>query len=179
LQPLIQDQILQVACQALQNKVALDFVRASVKAGYHEFFPAAVEQVNSLVDRAFDQLAQSQQGAIDPSKLIAMTSTLLAHTFRKDDKSFWFNDAYHRYKTQIKPETDFRQLAGLITASRVLDYGCGSGYLAARLARGGYEVFTTDVLDYRYDEAKHLPFRPMTSPTDIPYPDDSIDTALV
>ena len=176
---MIHDQTLHAVCQALQNEVALDFVRASVKAGYHELFTEAVEQVDTLVDGAFDQLAQSQQEAINHSKLIAITSTLLAHTFRKGDSSFWFNNAYHHYKTQIKPEIDFQQLAGLITASRVLDYGCGSGYLAARLARGGYEVFTTDVLDYRYDEAKHLPFRLMTSPTDIPYPDDSIDTALV
>ncbi len=176
---MIQDQTLQAVCQALQNEVALNFVRASVKAGYHEFFPTAVEQVDSLVDGAFDQLAQSQQEAIDHSKLVASASTLLAQTFRKGDPSFWFNAVYHHYKTQLKPETDFQQLTGLITGSRVLDYGCGSGYLAARLARGGYEVCTTDVLDYRYDEAKPLPFRPMTSPTDIPYPDDSIDTALV
>ena len=34
------------------------------------------------------------------------------------------------------------------------------------LARGGYNVFTTDVLDYRYAEAQRLPFRSMTTPTD-------------
>ena len=64
-------------------------------------------------------------------------------------------------------------------AGSVLDYGCGSGYLAARLAKGGYEVFTTDVLDYRYAEARHLPFVQMTSSTDISYPDDSVDVAVV
>ena len=61
----------------------------------------------------------------------------------------------------------------------MLDYGCGSGYLAARLAKGGYQVFTTDVLDYRYPEARHLPFVRMASATDISYPDDSVDVALV
>ena len=61
----------------------------------------------------------------------------------------------------------------------MLDYGCGSGYLAAGLLAGGYEVFTTDVLDYRYEEARRLPFAQMASPTDIPYPDNSVDVALV
>jgi hypothetical protein len=45
--------------------------------------------------------------------------------------------------------------------------------------KGGYEVFTTDVLDYRYAEARHLPFVQMTSATDIAYPDDSVDVAVV
>ena len=175
---MIQDQTLQVVCHALQNQAAVDFVRASVKAGYHEFF-SDLQQVDGLVDEAFARLVQGQQDGRDPPRLVEMTTDLLAHTFKKGDRSFWFNHVYHHYKTQTKPDTDFQQLKGLIIGGRLLDYGCGSGYLAARLARGGYEVFTTDVLDYRYDEAKHLPFRPMTSPTDIPYPDDSIDTALV
>ena len=86
-----------------------------------------------------------------------MTSELLERTFRKWDPSFWFNQIYHQYKTQTKPETDFQQLQKLIPGKRVLDYGCGSGYLAARLAKGGYKVFTADVLDYRYEEAR--PYR--------------------
>ena len=59
----------------------------------------------------------------------------------------------------------------------MLDYGCGSGYLAARLAKGGYKVFTADVLDYRYEEARRLPFVQMGSATDVPYA-DSVDVAL-
>ena len=176
---MIQDQTLQVVCHTLRNQAAVEFVRASVKAGYREFFPATLEQVERMADDAFDSLIQSQYEAIDPPRLVEITSGLLEHTFKKSDSSFWFNQIYHHYKTQTKPETDFQQLKGLITGTQVLDYGCGSGYLAVRLARGGYNVFTTDVLDYRYDEAKHLPFVQMVSPTDIPYPDGSMATALV
>ena len=104
---------------------------------------------------------------------------MLDDTFRKSDPSFWFNRIYHQYKTQIKPEADFQRLQRLLPGNRVLDYGCGSGYLAARLAKGGYEMFTTDVLDYRYQEARHLPFVRMASATDISYPDDSVDVAVV
>jgi len=176
---MIQNQTLQAVCEALQNETAVDFVRASVKTGYHEFFPVPGEQIEGVVDTAFDKLAHSQQRAIDHRKLAEAASDLLEHIFKKGDDSFWFNHLYHDYKTRAKPETDFQQLQGLIIGTRVLDYGCGSGYLAARLARGGYQVFTTDVLDYRYEEARPLPFIPMASATDIPYPDDSMDTALV
>ncbi len=171
---MIQAQTLQSVCQALGYPEAVAFVRLSLKAGYHEFYPDYTAQVDHMVDDSFDRLAGS-----DPQTLPQIMRSLLTDTFRKDDPSFWFNQIYHHYKTQIKPETDFQQLRAMITGTRLLDYGCGSGYLAARLARGGYQVVTADVLDYRYAEAKHLPFVKMASPTDIPYPGEVIDTALV
>ncbi len=175
----IQTQTLQTVCEALQNTVAVDFIRGSVRAGYHQCFSAPVAQIDALVDTAFDQLAHSQQGVMDHDRLTAVTVDLLPNVFKKGDASFWFNQQYHAYKTRAKPETDFQQLRSLIVGQRILDYGCGSGYLAARLAQGGYQMFTTDVLDYRYAEAKALPFVQMTTPTDIAYPDGSIDTALI
>lgn len=175
----IPHQTLEAVCQALQEEQVVGFVRTAIRAGYHEMLAAPGEQIDRLVDTAFDKLAQSQQKAIDPLKLAEATAYLLEHTFRKGDVAFWFNQSYHHYKAQQKPEIDFQQLNGLIRGRRVLDYGCGSGYLAARLARAGYTVLTTDVLDYRYEEAKDLPFVQMASATDIPYPDNSADTALV
>ena len=157
----------------------VEFVRASVKAGYREFFGTYSDEVCSMVDHAFDRLSQSQSEQVDPGALVRVTSALLDETFKKSDPSFWFNRIYHDYKTQIKPEADFQRLQKLLPGKKVLDYGCGSGYLSARLAKGGYEVFTTDVLDYRYAEARHLPFVQMTSATDIAYPDDSVDVAVV
>jgi len=175
----IQDQALRTVADALQNQTVVEFVCATVKAGYREFYGAESDRVCGMVEKSFEELAASQQNGINTENLVAVTSALLEHTFRKADSSFWFNRIYHQYKTQTKPETDFRQLQKLLPGKKVLDYGCGSGYLAARLARGGYDVFTTDVLDYRYDEAKPLPFVQMASATDIPYPDNSVDVALV
>jgi SAM-dependent methyltransferase len=174
-----QDQALRTVGGTLRNQAVVEFVSTSVKAGYREFFNAASDQVCGMVDEAFEKLTRSQQDGVDTGKLVEVTSDLLEKTFRKADSSFWFNRVYHHYKTQTKPETDFHQLQKLLPGHKVLDYGCGSGYLAARLAKGGYEVFTTDVLDYRYEEARRLPFVRMASATDIPYPDDSVDVALV
>jgi SAM-dependent methyltransferase len=173
------DQALRTVADALRNPAVVEFVSATTKAGYREFFDAANDQVCAMVDSTFERLAHSQQGGINAGKLVEVTSELLERTFCKADPSFWFNQVYHRYKTQTKPETDFQHLQKLLPGKRVLDYGCGSGYLASRLAKGGYEVFTADVLDYRYEEARRLPFVQMTSPTDIPYADDGVDVALV
>jgi len=174
-----QDQALRTVADALRNPTVVEFVSATVGAGYREFFEAANDQVCAMVDSAFEKLAHSQQDGGNAGQLVDVTSKLLERTFRKADPSFWFNQVYHQYKTQTKPETDFQQLQKLLPGRRVLDYGCGSGYLAARLTKGGYEVFTADVLDYRYEEARRLPFVQMASPTDIPYADDSVDVALV
>ncbi len=173
------DHTLHAVCETLRNESVVDFVRASVKAGYREVLSAPAGQIDDLVETAFARLVNSQREAMDHLQLVEATADLLENVFKKGDAAFWFNRSYHEYKTRTKPETDFRQLREMIVGKRVLDYGCGSGYLAARLARGGYDVFTTDVLDYRYDEARHLPFVQMTSPTDIAYPDDSVETALV
>jgi len=176
---MMQDQTLRAIALTLRDPAVVEFVSTSVKAGYREFFGAANDQVCAMVDESFAKLAHSQKNELDPQGLVAVTADLLENTFRKTDRTFWFNQVYHRYKTELKPEADFRQLRKLLPAGRVLDYGCGSGYLAARLAKGGYQVFTSDVLDYRYEEAKQLPFVQMSSPTDIPYADDSVDVALI
>jgi SAM-dependent methyltransferase len=176
---MIPDQALHTVGRALRNAEVVEFVSASVKAGYRECFLTEGEQACALVHDAFSRLAKSQQVGVDPAGLVQVTSALLEHTFRKQDPSFWFNRIYHQYKTLAKPETDFRRLQKLLPGKKVLDYGCGSGYLAARLSKGGYKVFTTDVLDYRYEEARGLPFVQMASATDIPYPDDSVDVAMV
>jgi SAM-dependent methyltransferase len=174
-----QEHSLRRVASALQTSPVVEFVKASVKTGYREFFGASNDEVCEMVDQGFDRLSESQRDGVDPGRLVAVTSALLEDSFRKSDSSFWFNRIYHQYKTRIKPEADFERMRKLLPGDRVLDYGCGSGYLAARLAKGGYKVFTTDVLDYRYEEARHLPFVQMTSATEIAYPDDSIDVALV
>jgi SAM-dependent methyltransferase len=166
-------------CRALKNPAAADFVRTSIKAGYTEILPDSNQRVSHLVDVAMDRLVESQNDNGGPQRLIDITYELIENTFHKSKDSFWFNQAYHHYKTVSKPEADFQLLKNLIEGQRLLDYGCGSGYLAARLAKGGYQVYTTDVLDYRYPEAKGLPFVQMASPIQAPYPDDSMDSALV
>ena len=110
----IQDQALRTVADALQNQTVVEFVCATVKAGYREFYGAESDRVCGMVEKSFDELASSQQDGINTEKLVAVTSDLLEHTFRKADSSFWFNRIYHQYKIQTKPETDFQQLQKLL-----------------------------------------------------------------
>ncbi len=174
-----QDRAHPTVAEALRRPGVVEFVTASVKAGYMEFFGAHNDEVCGMVDQAFDRLSQGQSNGANPGELVKVTSALLHDTFKKSEPSFWFNRIYQQYKTQTKPEADFQRMQKLLPGQSVLDYGCGSGYLSARLAKGGYQVFTTDVLDYRYAEARHLPFVQMSSATDIAYPDDSVYVAVV
>lgn len=176
---MIPEPTLRAVCQALRNRPVLHFVRNSVRQGYLERFSTSSERVQELIDTAFDELVRSQSAGVDPAELLRATSDLLAGPFHKGVRSFWFNRGYHHYKTRIKPKADLEILKGLIQGRRVLDYGCGSGYLAARLAEEGYEVLTTDVLDYRYQEARRLPFKLMSSTHEIPFADNSADSAIV
>ena len=137
---------------ALRNQRVVEFVRETVRAGYLEVFSVPRAQIDALVDGAFDELARSR-AELEPKRLAETASDLADRLFGKNDPSFWFSRAYHHYKTQTKPETDFQQLRELISGKRVLDY--------------------------RFDEARQLPFVQMTSSSDIPFPDDSLDTALV
>lgn len=162
--------------EVLQNQEVVDFVRAVVKENYREFFTGH-EEVAEMVDAAFDLLERSQRDG--PEKLREAVATINQTLFRKDDPTFWFNTMYHEYKTRTRPHWDFSRLHPFLQGTTILDYGSGGGYLALELERHGYQVLTTDVLDYRVPEARHLLFRQMTSPVAIPYPDTSADTVIV
>ncbi|MBN1668416.1 MAG: class I SAM-dependent methyltransferase, partial [Anaerolineales bacterium] len=155
------------------------FVQATLFNGYQAHFPDQLDEVRALIDRAMQALVSSQANGPHPAGLADATSQVLEDVFHKSDPNFWFNQAYHQYKTVTKPQQDLALLRTILRGRRVLDYGCGSGYLAASLARQGYQVFTTDVLDYRYPEARHLPFVKMEQATELAYPADSIDSVLV
>jgi SAM-dependent methyltransferase len=178
-QPTISDSTLITVCNALRNQQVVEFVHDSVKAGYDENFVNHREEVARLVDDAFAELSDSQRTGISPIHLADVTSRLMQRPFSRSDSSHWFHAAYHQYKTKFKPEIDLQSVRGLISGERVLDYGTGSGYFAAGLAREGYEVLTTDVLDYRYEEATALPFVRMDSASELPFPPDAADTAVV
>lgn len=66
----------------------------------------------------------------------------------------------------------------------VLDYGCGSGYGAARIARSAAQVTAVDVAEDAIDyargqyQADNLEFRAINPDRPLPFPDQSFDTVL-
>lgn len=163
--------------EVLKNQEAVGFVSSLIKDSYQKFFTGHEEEVGGMVDKSWSIL--TSQAGTSNEELKQTVTQINSEIFHKQDPEFWFNSLYKIYKTKTRPEKDFVRLKPHIAGKRVLDYGSGGGYLAKTMAENGYEVSTTDVLDYRVPEAKHLPFRAMASPTDIPYPDDSFDTTII
>lgn len=163
--------------EVLQNREAVGFVNGLIKESYQDYFKGHEEEVGAMVDRTWVLLGEN--AGADSEKLQQTVTKINSEIFRKQDPSFWFNAMYRTYKTDLRPKKDFAKLQQYIDGKRVLDYGSGGGYLALLISQNGYEVSTTDVIDYRVNEAKHLPFKAMVSPTDIPYPDNNFDTTII
>ena len=64
----MQNRAHRTVAEALRNPTVVEFVRASVKAGYREFFGAYSDEVCGMVDHAFDRLSRSQSDGVDPGR---------------------------------------------------------------------------------------------------------------
>lgn len=98
--------------------------------------------------------------------------------FEQEVRDFWFTPLHNRYRSEEKPEMVTPVLTAHLKGKRVLDIGGGSGYLSMRLQKAGYSSALTDVIDYRTEKARSLPFKLMVSPTRLPYDDDQFDSAF-
>jgi SAM-dependent methyltransferase len=168
-----------ILCESLQNKEVVKFVHDSIRDGYQEFFVEHFEQIFIMLDDAFERLVNSQSSGVDERKLLGTAQYLASSVFRKKDPAFWYNQIYMDYKRHIQPKNDLGQIKEFISGETILDFGCGGGYLTLQLGRNGYKVFGTDVIDYRFDGARHIPFIKMTSPTEIHAKENSVDTVMV
>jgi SAM-dependent methyltransferase len=152
------------------------FAEKALIKSYVECAPGREAAMRALLEQAFATLAAASQ---DEAQFKAAVTAVSAEVFHKPEPDFWFNQLYARYKREFKPPDRFEKLHEWLVGESVLDLGCGNGLTSAVLHQHGYRVYLTDVLDYRDDAARPLPFAPMTDPRLIPYPDQRFDTSLV
>lgn len=164
---------------ALNSPEVAAFTRSVLIASYEHFFPEHKKEAAAMVTSAFEILKNSQKNGDNTGKLKEATLHINKTIFHKDDPEFWFNRDHKHYKINIRSQEDYRCIEQFIKGKRILDFGSNGGYFALELEKHGYEVMTTDVLDYRDPKAKHLPFRKMATATDIPYEENTADTAVV
>ncbi|SOX54928.1 class I SAM-dependent methyltransferase, partial [Mycobacterium ahvazicum] len=158
-----------------QGTAALDFTTSLFEKSYKSHFPDHTSEVSTLLQNAWKYLLAASDG----HDLYQVCTEVHEQFFTSEGSGSWFSEGYSRYKSLRKPIQDFNNLADAIKGRTVLDFGCGRGHLAALIARAGFDCSTTDVMDYRGEDAAALPFRQMSSPIDVPYPDDSFDSAIV
>jgi len=106
-------------------------------------------------------------------------NAIVKEVFKKDDETFWFNRFTHQYRSEVKIQMEYDKITPYLIGKKIVDIGSGSGRLPAKLAENGYEVYTADIIDYRADIAKNLPFSLINNECVTPYPDKVADSSLI
>ncbi len=161
--------------EAFQEPASVAFVQMCLKTSYARHCPGHDESVQIMVAEMFSRL---QNAGLGSNTLLNEANDLSRKLFRIEDPTFWFTRAYRHYKSSIRVDHDYAELCRMLRGERILDFGCGSGLTAKRLAAGGYAMTMADTLDYRSPEARTLPFTLLSSSTRLPFADGAFDTAL-
>ncbi len=160
----------------VNHSSAFAFAKTVLTESYSECVPGYENEMYQLMDQAFNRLASAKD---DEEQFNGALSYLVKSLFRKDEPQFWFNQIYNRYKREFKPQRRYSNLQPWLVGKKVFDLGCGDGLTSAVLSQNGYQVYLTDVLDYRAPEARHFPFVRMHNPRAIPFPNEKFDTGIV
>ena len=133
------------------------------------------EEIEAIHQTAIDLLITCGN---DRARWARAMNTIAGDLFRTDEPDLWFRRFYDDYVINVQPKMEFDQIKRYMKGNTALDFGCGGGRPALKCSQEGFKVLTTDVLDYRVEEAQILPFKLMGNPVSIPYEDDAAGTAL-
>ncbi len=147
--------------EALGDQEAMAFLRSHFLNHYGRIAPEleTTPLVNKLLEAfrgPFEEAVQIHERALEVHRTVFSSGQGL------------FSRAYGIHKRDVKNPAiaDFCQAR--MVGESIMDVGCGPGDLGVDLARRGYQVQLTDVLDYRKPEALHLPFTTMPNAETIP-----------
>jgi SAM-dependent methyltransferase len=160
----------------VQNPALLAFSKKVLTESYVECVPGFENEMRALMLEAFERLEASKN---NEDEFNAAVKYLVKDLFRKGEPGFWFNQAYKNYKQNFKPTRRYANLKPWLIGNKVLDIGCGDGLTSAELHKHGYQISLTDVLDYRAEQARHLPFVQMDNPQTLPYRGERFDTGIL
>jgi ubiquinone/menaquinone biosynthesis C-methylase UbiE len=122
-----------------------------------------------------------------------MFRPFLARNYFKQEASFW-RDVYLSatpegaiYRTRQEKALEFVDAAALPPGSRVLELGCGAGYNSVELARRGFRLETTDIVEEMVKMARdRLAARDLSAHAHasccdgeaLPFPDNAFDLVI-
>ena len=169
---------LSTICKCIQNAKVLSFVKQNLLESYCSNYQKHAREMIVMLEKTFRLLQKSQANGVNSQKLAASVKGISHDIFKTGDSLSWFSAEYKEYKYK-KAEKDLLRIREMILGRRILDFGSGYGYLSLDLKKEGYEVFSTDVLDYRISEAREIAFTQMNSSVALPSWQDSFDTIIV
>jgi len=162
--------------EILQNEEVFEMFKKNTIENSVGFVKDHKEEMQMMLDETFRLLYENRH---DSEKLKKCVEYIVTNIFKKQDDQFWFNQMHDDYKINIKPRQRYKIIRNVIVGRSVLDLGCGDGLLSSLLSENGFDVYMADVLDYRKQEASHLPFKKMEDPSKIPYGDKEMDNILL
>jgi SAM-dependent methyltransferase len=160
----------------VKNPIVFAFSKKVLSKSYTECVPGYENEMQQLMEDAFKRLEEARHNEEQFNNTLAK---LVKDLFRKDEPEFWFNKVYNSYKREFKPQRRYYNLQPWLEGKKVLDFGCGDGLTSRFLEKNGYQVYLTDVLDYRATEAKQYPFVHMENPRVLPYQDQKFDNGII
>lgn len=168
--------------RALSNPRAVRFEKDLLVNNYRRYFKGKENQAEQIIVQSLQILTRNQHQffplIIGKILLKRAVDQILQTVVCRSNSDFWYNRFYNDYKTVIKPNAEFERLKPYLIGKKILDFGCGSGYLADLLSKQGWEVSCTDIEDYRPNNQSNFLFQKMNSMTKIPFPDNSFDSVL-
>jgi SAM-dependent methyltransferase len=161
----------------LYNNEVFELFKAVTIQSYLEHSNGYEKPMEELLNTTFRLLEQSKGS--DEELSIAVLY-IVNHVFNKKDPSFWFNQIYKHYKRYIKPQDRYSRILPYLEGGKIVDVGCGDALLSSLLKRKGFEVYATDVLDYRDEQAQDIPFLNMRNTVDrLPFSNWFADTSIL
>ncbi len=139
-------QKLSLVCKALQKKHLVRLFTLVLHSSYSSHFKSNTNEILFLVDDVIAQLVISQKRIRSISKLKEAGK----YSFLKYQNAIIdFNRTYLKYRRQTKAQYEYIQIRKYLAGKRILDFGSGDGAFAQYLAKQGFDVWGTDVQDYR------------------------------
>jgi SAM-dependent methyltransferase len=148
-------QKLTLVCKALRNKQVVRLFTRVIHASYSLHFRSSTQGTLTLVDDVIAQLVFSQEKVMSISKLKeAGKIGFLKYQNSKND----FKRSYLKYRRQNKVRYEYAQIQKYLVGKKILDFGSGDGAFAQYLAKQGFDVWGTDVKDYRGNNRNNYHF---------------------
>ncbi len=147
-------QKLSLVCDALRNRDTVQFFTYVLESSYSTHFLDA--KGIRVLNAALELLIQSQKPSASISRLRNVGMYCHDRIYRNKENT-WLMKRYATYKSKLKVEHNYQAIKRWIHGKSVLDFGSGDGYFAHHLCQKGYNVWGTDVQDYRSLHVKDFP----------------------
>lgn len=160
----------------LGNKIAVNFIKKLRMRNFQNFNEKERAKIRGFYEEIFSLLIKNKN---DLKKFEGTINIITSESFKKSIPGVLIKKHNDHYRKRVKARLEFENIKDQIKGDTILDLGCGGGHLALNCSEKGYYVLAADVIDWRVDAAKRLPFRVMNDPSTIPYGDNCADTTLV